>query len=462
MLPMKRIRSGALVLLALLLVGCDPGGGSDRGRGLLYKLDPEAQGTGGTPAAGEDVALPPDNPSGAYLFGLGTRLLVSPYTADAPRTEAMMHCTVTLREGEECNLEQLPLIGMVHPDPSIDEVMERVLVSHHWMGQRFREVLEALPPDILKLTRALTAIVISYDIRPSFYTQWTGAIYLDPDDLWLTQAERSVVSTAPDYRSSFGDALAFTTLWRYVKHNEYATRPPTEGTRTIEDIRYAMASLLYHELAHANDYFYPGKNYGALMQVPIYQAAGGTIPSRELTAQYPLRSVVLAHLGAVRYLGFTATTTDKAYTPDDVAGEFENDYASAFYSYASEREDLAMLFEELMMLYNFDIDRDVAVTNNPDSGQCADYLVAWGQRNRILDTAVGHRALFIAQKVIPEVAPQLEAFLDARYETERQMTQGVDWCTNRYLDPAPLGQPPETRALGLSTVETVDPTIPYL
>ena len=104
--------------------------------------------------------------------------------------------------------------------------MSRVVVSHPWMGERFKAFLEQYDQndDFKNLLRATTAIVISYDVRPSFYWAATGAIYLDPNYLWLTQAERDTINEAPDYRSGFGAELQFEMLWRYVKDNDYANQ----------------------------------------------------------------------------------------------------------------------------------------------------------------------------------------------------------------------------------------------
>ena len=78
--------------------------------------------------------------------------------------------------------------GRPPPDTDIDTdaIMQRLVVSHDWMGQRFKEVLDILPAEILQLMSGVTAVVIDDDIRPSYYTNWTGAIYLDPANLWLT------------------------------------------------------------------------------------------------------------------------------------------------------------------------------------------------------------------------------------------------------------------------------------
>ena len=108
--------------------------------------------------------------------------------------------------------------------PTVDDIMKKVIVSHDWMGSQFEKFLQDYDEfdDFKNLLRAVTAVVISYDIRPSFYNPTTGAIYLDPDDLWETPAQRDTINSAPDYRSGFGSELQFEMPWRYVKDNDYA------------------------------------------------------------------------------------------------------------------------------------------------------------------------------------------------------------------------------------------------
>lgn len=71
-----------------------------------------------------------------------------------------------------------------------------------------------------------------------------------------------------------------------------------------------------------------------------------------------------------------------------------------------------MLFEEAMMLYLFDVDRDVGITNNPESGvPCADYIVEWGVRNRVTDPLVRARAVRVIGDALPEAQLAVEQHL---------------------------------------------------
>jgi hypothetical protein len=426
----------------MALAGCGGGGG------------------GGSIAPSPQTGTPPVDDTGSYVFDKpGMRSLARAYIPLTPHADVIVPCTVTLKDGGECNLNTLPLLGMEHTLPTVAQVMERVVVSHQWMGARFQQVLEAMPVEVRLMTRGLTAIVISYDVRPSFYTTQTGAIYLDPAGLWLTLEEKEVIDTAPDYRSEFGKVLDFSILWRYTLDQEHVTRLPDDRNRTVDEVKYRMASLMFHELAHANDFFPPGQSFDRT--VAIWRAvASSTRPSNLLLAQFPLQSQLMKSLATVSFLGGTATETQKVYTSEDIAQEFPIDYASAYYSYSTDLEDLAMLFEEIMMLYSFDVDRDVAVTNLPDSNFCDDYIVAWGQRNRVLESAVSNRALFVVERVLPEYLQSLESFLLARSGGPTLMIPGSDWCANRFLDPSDA-----IRSLKVRESNDIDPAeslIPYL
>lgn len=362
-----------------------------------------------------------------------------PADAQSPYSAKLQDCVFSNTRSVSCTFADLPLLGDETDDPTIDEVMERVLVSHPWMGTRFREVLEALPDDMRLMLRAITAVVISSDVRPSFYWTRTGAIYLDPETLWLTPAERATIPDIPDFRSGFGGDLQFSMPWRWVKDNDYAMRSTPVGVaRELDDILIGIGALLYHELAHANDFFPPEQQRNLPLNVEVWRATARPSVSDDLHELMPLQSEVMRGLARVRFHGDTATPTQRAYTPADVAGFFRADTAPAFYNYASIREDLAMLFESVVMHAHFGVERDIAVTNNPQGDNVTgnDYIVEWGQRNRVGDPAIKERARYAVARLLPEVS--LDAYIDA-LPGPREMRQGENWNQNLDLDPAAPG-----------------------
>jgi hypothetical protein len=345
----------------------------------------------------------------------------------------MIDCTVLVAEASLCSFNQLPLLGMTTSAPTIDQIMDRVLVSHDWMAVRMREVLTLMPPEVLLIMRGMTAIVISYDIRPSFYWQGSGAIYIDPNRLWLTAAEELTVDVAPDFRQDLGNVFGFLIPARYVVIDDVDLRALP---RNLNSVSLRMAALLYHELAHANDYYPPAQLDQIDRTVPMYQAVStGSRPSNLLHGLFPLTSSVMKRLAGVSFKSNAASTADRLLTSTDVAEIFPLDVASDFYSYSNDREDFAMLFEEAMMHYSFGIARDVAVTNRPDVLEsCSQLLVARGERYRISQASILPRAQFTVESVLPEIAPAVMAGLAEL--SSQPMRVGEDFCSNISQSPS--------------------------
>ena len=312
-----------------------------------------------------------------------------------------------------CTFGQSPLIAQITETPTTADIMNRVLVSHRWMGDQFKSYLDNFDPnnDFKNLLRATTGVVISYDIRPSFYDPTSGAIYLDPSDLWGTPEQRDTINQAPDFRAGFGSELQFKMPWRYVKDNAYVSFSyplRQRSSRQLAEANYDFASLLYHELAHANDYFPSTKwssyenfttVYDALMQT---DNAGDNL-SRQLQANYPLDTRAnqggnaLTKLAQVRFRNPDSITDEqKAFTPTEVAEMFKTEGAPQFYSYSSSAEDLAILFDGFMMLARYGVYRDVAVSDPQVSN------IAWGQRGRLAESAIKPRVSYVATRVLPE------------------------------------------------------------
>ena len=357
----------------------------------------------------------------------GMRSLIMPASPANPLAASMIDCAVLVTEANLCSFNQLPLLGMATSAPTIDQVMDRVLVSHDWMAVRLREVLTQMPPEVLLIMRGVTAIVISYDIRPSFYWQGTGAIYIDPDRLWLTAAEELSIDPAPDFRQDLGNVFAFLVPARYVLTDDVDLR---SVPRNLDSVSLRMAALLYHELGHANDFYPPGQVDQIDRTVPMYKAVlTGSRPSNLLRGSLPLTSSVMNRLAGVAFQSDVVRADDQLLTSTDVAAIFPLDIANDFYSYSSEREDFAMLFEEAMMFYSFGIARDVAVTNLPELLEsCSQLLVAWGERYRISQPSILPRAQFAVESVLPEVAPAVMAGLAAL--SPQPMRVGEDFCAN--------------------------------
>lgn len=357
-----------------------------------------------------------------------------PYHANAPHAGDLRTCTYAGSATRNCTLATLPFLGMEAPNPSIDDVLDRTLVSHPWMGDNLAAVLAELPDDVLPLFRSVTAVVIASDVRPAHYTSESGAIYLDPQYLWLSTAERDTVSTAPDPRSAFGLDLAFQMPWRYVRNNQPLTvflNP--DGSRDLTQIVEIMGYLLYHELAHAAD-FMPAERFAVVSTGLTASAAIAQQPplSSQLVGAFPLTSETLTRLAAVSFLGANSSAAERALQPADLVDAFVNDGAVQYYAYTSQYEDFATLFETAMMKWHFGYDKDTAITNRPASGDVDAAVVTWGRRSRLADQPVAVRVREVGQGIYPGDLADFEAFLDAE-PPGTDMLPGATWAQNLNL-----------------------------
>ena len=337
------------------------------------------------------------------------------YNPNSPAGEQLISCVYSNNTRyDDCTFGQSPLIAQVTTTPTVDDIMNRVIVSHQWMGDQFKKFLENYDTndDFKNLLRATTAVVISYDVRPSFYSPTLGAIYLDPDDLWETPAQRDTINQAPDYRAGFGAELQFEMPWRYVKDNAYAyySYPLRYRlSRSLDDSEYSFASLLYHELAHANDFFPSTRWLTYSNSTTVYDAVvevfnANQIVSDYLQDNYPLDSLYasggqneLTRLAQVRFQDPALVTQQQIdYTMTDVANMFKTEGAPQFYSYSSTREDLAILFDGFMMFARYGVSRDVAVSDQQYND------IVWGQRDRMGESWIKPRVSFVATRVLPE------------------------------------------------------------
>jgi hypothetical protein len=360
------------------------------------------------------------------------------YDNTGPYATKLVACAQVNTILKSCSLETLPLIGLESGEISVQKIMQRVVTSHQWMGDRFKKLLEIMPVETLALFNSVTMIVLDDDTRPSFYWSLTGALYIDPSFLWLTNQEKVNVTKKSDYRNDYGKDLMLVSLWRFVKNNKIAYKYYSlddDKERDIDDIKIAFFRLIFHELAHAND-FAPSSSLNLLDKTnSIYEALSNNFNNRIsniLYQSYPLQSSELNSIGQVLYQGKTATDEIKNLTAEYAGSLMHNDGANNIYSYSTQYEDLAELFEATLMKKYFDIDLDVGFTNNPadSNSTCSDYTIGWASRNRIANSLVKIRAKQVAQKILTKV--DWDDFFNDEVNGvgfEVLLKTGVDWCS---------------------------------
>ncbi|MBT1065150.1 hypothetical protein KJY73_16275 [Bowmanella sp. Y26] len=385
-----------------------------------------------------------------------------PYLADSPHAANLVACAYNNQIASSCPFSRLPLLGSEHENPDIQQVLARLIVTHDWMGDNFKRYLEesdpALTADMLKLLRATTAVVIGYDVRPSFYWTATGAIYLDAANLWLTPAQRDSLNDQPDYRSDFGNDLRFFMPWRYVKDNQsYLSRyeKSPRQNRDFADMQASLTWLLYHELAHANDFF-PYHSWSGLAanDSPLAHSNQQDPTSRQFTQRYPLQSSEMKNLAKVSFAGDTANATQRAYLPEDVVSFFAPDLAVGYYSYSTEREDFANAFEMFMMSYRLGVEADTAVVGSVDNPQAQ---ITWGQRSRHNLTNIQPRVNYAVQNILPHLnIPEARETMP----TPLLLPPGVAWKDT--LDPVAGAQDkPASNARESQVRKPVDRPTPF-
>jgi len=367
-----------------------------------------------------------------------------PFRPEGPHAAVLKDCALADSENI-CTLAELPFIGQTDTALTLESVMERVVVSHDWMGVRFEQLMRRMPADLIDLFAPVTAIVIGSEIRPSFYSGARGIVGIDPVYLWMSVPEKQTIAVEQDFRTDFGPDLKFKAFWRLASGDNYATPFHSlldDSVRDIDDLDISLARLLYHELAHAND-FVQNENLDTLpLDIMPWEAAqlleSSTVwralyADEQLTAQTSL----LYGLAAVRFNNATPTEFQSNVLADVVGSEMGNEGKSLFYGYSSTAEDVATLFAAAMMKFHYDVDYHVGLVNKlPDgvAGSCDDYKVEWGVRNRLASPLVVPRAKFVVDRIMQPSAA-LDQFFANGSGTAAPLQVGRGWCESLSSNP---------------------------
>lgn len=325
----------------------------------------------------------------------------------------LKECVTATKVEESCLLSKLPLIGQNTISPTDADILDRLIVSHPWMGDNFKQALTLMPDDIKTMFRSVTAIVIDEGIRPSFYTPVTAAIYLDPANVWLTNLEKDDIIKDEDFRTGFGNGLQFKEFNLLTKGGRVAfdTSGKINNTieRTITEVVGPLSALLFHELAHANDYILPNQVSNTVSTDSVYEAISKqhddqNTASHHLYDNLPLRSSTLFSLAKVRFRGQTPTDQEMNMSAYYVGQLFESEGAVMHYGYNTVREDVATLLEAAMMKKHFNMDRDqffVEYLPSVTYNSICNFKIAMGSRNRIANAEVKERMLSVLDDIFP-------------------------------------------------------------
>lgn len=361
------------------------------------------------------------------------------YRSSSAYAEALSICPRLYQQNRVCTIGELPPLSQDSSEiPTVSEVMDRVSVSHEWMGVNFQRALETedLLPEVIRiLARPLAAIVIDADIRPSFFLNSSGTIYLDPRYLWLSQDEKNTISEKEDFRSAYAAQMTTLPAWRYVDGDNYAYSSNSASTRTVEDMAQSLARLLFHELAHANDFIELDRLPNASSEDGFYVLLnddGGQM-SKSVQSSAPLQSSTLRDYAAALYLGATANVQTTSLRGGSAGAALDSEGANATYGYTTRYEDFAMMVEETLMLQHYGFQRDAAfieqdvVGVDSEGNDIVNNTVRWGQRGRIGAPLVKARAQAAMEQLLPTT--QWSEFFDG-LATPNNMFVGQTWEQN--------------------------------
>ncbi len=360
-----------------------------------------------------------------------------PYQAST-YSSVLKDCVTVTKTEDSCLLSKLPLIGQATNSPTEADILDRLVVSHQWMGDNFKQALRFMPNDMKLMFRSVTAIVIDEGIRPSFYTPLTAAIYLDPANVWLTNLEKNDIIKDDDFRTGFGSELLFKEFNVLTKESRLAFdtsgRIDNSIERTITEVVGPLSALLFHELAHANDIILPNEISNLVSTDSVYEAISKLYDNQKTASHHlynniPLRSTILHSLAKVRFRGETPTDQEKNMSADSVGQLFETEGAIMHYGYNTVREDVATLLEAGMMKKHFNMDRDQFFVEHLPSityNSACSYNVATGSRNRIANPEVTARMLSVMDDIFPN--GDHRATLNSWLGVENLKTRGQSVC----------------------------------
>jgi hypothetical protein len=354
----------------------------------------------------KDVSIPGDHGAVSALLNkeffeqVGS---TKPYNPSASFVAKMEECIYADTAAKSCTVADLPLIGISHPNITVQNILDRTMVTHDFLGTTFKEVLERMNPEMLQMFGAVSAIVISDKINPSFYFSTSGTIYLSGRYFWRNKEERDIVIQAKDAREGAGLPFQFIFDHDYIKDKKSITSRAKKDVQSYDEMAINTSRLLFHELTHANDYF-PRNAYGIhkidlsrTYQSIAHQRYIDGVLASDLQPTH-LASKKLKHIGQVLFQGADATAADGKIMAEEVIDEFKNDLASDAYAYSTSREDFAMCAEEALMLYYYNIARYVVVIKLPEANFIPpadyDYPIAWGEKSRVLQPAIKKRAIY--------------------------------------------------------------------
>ena len=336
-----------------------------------------------------------------------------------------------------CSLGELPLLGQQTQNPSIQNVMDRVVITHDWTGYRFQQILERLPRQVLQLFKPAAIVYIGSDTEFTHFEFDRAIFNINIDEIWVNATEKKAVLVGDERLATFTETgLRFEPRFRWMKDsvNAYSGLFGTE--RDAEQMLLLLGRSIYYDLALPNNRL-SGERFNALedTQLPLDVLAfdASTAISTELYSNASLTtdSSNLYLLADVQYGSEEISASlSSEFRAAGVGAEIAAQGKPRFFSFTAKENDLATLFELAMVKMVHRVYLDVALVDAFDGPAilgCDDYKIGWGVRNRIAAPRVSARAKFVVESLIGQ-SDETDAFFASQLGVQTGLPPGVGWC----------------------------------
>lgn len=361
-----------------------------------------------------------------------------PYNINSNYKDVLKKCFEAI-DGAECTFNELPLIGQSVISPQISDIMDRVVVSHDWMGVRFEQLLSQLSSEALLLLKPVAVIYIGSENDSVGYNAGSAQLRIGPELLWLTADEKTALASSDGESGGSSndtrDDLNFRFRYNFIKNGLALDSKESDSERAFSDIFDNFAIVFYSQLAFAADYF-PASVYSddrlsvtprmifdenskqPIVTKPLYDDENLTAPTSHL---YPIAKIY--------YEDEPASDLYKTYTAADAGLAYDSEGKPSLSSYRGERRDMRGLFSLGMMKYKHDVSLNVLFYDGMESN--SETTIGYGLRNRIASPKVAARVKFVMERIIGS-----SASLDEFFQNSLGTTELIEPGTNYedYLD----------------------------
>ena len=296
---------------------------------------------------------------------------LKPYHSSSTTAEALTGCIQ-----KKCTLRA---IGDVYSSPTLDNILDRLLVEKPEYGQHFDEFFKKIPKEVLEdfliLFKTVRVIIIAEG--DSNEGGFVIGDFLNLNSVLFTK-NGSFLLAANEVDNGklpvvYGDF--------FVKDGRrMASDKPNDLSNQL-----SIAHVLYHELAHAADN--PGPH-----------AMSEALKGSNFQAESPILHNLALHMYGKKKI----TTNADHYISENISKAFEQAKGVSLYSFVNSQEDLATTFEKFMLLNRFGMEWVIVLADSKVMQlPMADRPISWGEKNSVLSERMQPKVKFILQKILP-------------------------------------------------------------